>query len=191
MEHEMTEILHDDKQNLVAREDCVLAIIDIQEKLLPAISDKEKVTENIVRLIRFSNIVGLPIVVTEQEKLGNTIPELKKQLGDFQPISKTHFNCFSCNDFADRIDKIGRRTLILAGVEAHICVAQTAIFALPRFNVHIISDAVSSRARENHIVSIERMRQYGATISSTEMFIYELLQKAGTDEFKATLPLVK
>jgi len=186
----MMEILHG-RENLIEREDCVIVIIDVQEKLLPAISDKEKVAENVFRLIKFSNIVGLPIVVTEQEKLGNTIPELKNELGNFQPITKSYFNCFSCNDFTDRIDRLGKGTLILAGVEAHICVAQTAIFAMPRFNVHIISDAVSSRVRENNIVAIERMRQYGATISSTEMFIYELLQKAGTDEFKAVLPLIK
>ena len=179
------------RQSLIAREDCVLAIIDVQEKLLPVISDKEKIVDNVMRLVRFSNIIGLPILVTEQVKLGSTISEVKKELGSIQPINKFHFNCFFCNDFTEQIEKLGRRTLILAGVEAHICVAQTAIFALPRFNVHIIGDAVSSRARENHIISIERMRQYGATISSTEMFIYELLQKAGTDEFKTALSLVK
>jgi nicotinamidase-related amidase len=180
-----------DRQGLIAREDSVLVIIDVQEKLLPVISDKEKIVENVVRLVRFANIIKLPIVLTEQERLGNTIPEVKKELENVQPINKVHFNCFYCDDFAYRINTIGKSTLILAGAEAHICVAQTAIFALPHFNVHIISDAVSSRTRENRIVSIERMRQYGATISSAEMFIYELLQKARTDEFKAILPLVK
>jgi nicotinamidase-related amidase len=190
MEGEMATEQHD-RLGLITREDCVLVIIDAQEKLLPAVSDKEKIIENMVRLVRFSNIIGVPIVVTEQEKLGNTIPEIKNELRDVQPISKVHFNCFYCNDFADRIDKLGKSVLILAGAEAHICVAQTAISALPRFNVHIINDAVSSRIRENHIVSMERVRQCGAVISSTEIFIYELLQKAGTDEFKAVLPLVK
>jgi nicotinamidase-related amidase len=179
------------RQSLIAREDCALIIIDVQEKLLPAVSDKEKVVENVVRLVKFANIIGLPIIVTEQEKLGNTVPEVKKELANVQPINKVHFNCFFCNDFAARIDTLGKSTLVLAGAESHICVAQTAIFALPRFNVHIISDAVSSRVQENRIISIERMRQCGAIISSTEMFIYELLQKAGTDEFKAVLPLVK
>jgi nicotinamidase-related amidase len=180
-----------DRQGLISREDCVLVIIDVQEKLVPAVSDKEKVIENVLRLARFANIMKLPMVVTEQEKLGNTIPEINKELEYAYRINKVHFNCFFCNDFSDWINKLGKSTLILAGLEAHICVAQTAIFALPRFNVHIIGDAISSRVRENHIVSIERMRRYGATISSTEMFIYELLQKAGTDEFKAVLPLVK
>ncbi|MCX5812055.1 MAG: isochorismatase family protein [Proteobacteria bacterium] len=180
-----------DRQGLIAREDCVLVIIDVQEKLVPAISDKENVVENVLRLVRFANIMRLPIVVTEQEKLGNTIPEANKELEYAHRIKKVHFNCFFCGDFSDWINKLGKSTLILAGLEAHICVAQTAIFALPRFNVHIMSDAVSSRARGNHIVSMERMRQCGAVISSTEMFIYELLQKAGTNEFRSVLPLVK
>jgi nicotinamidase-related amidase len=81
--------------------------------------------------------------------------------------------------------------LVIAGVESHICVAQTAIYALPDFNVHIISDAVSSRTSKNRHIALERMKQAGAVISSTEMFIYEILQKAGTDAFKATLQLVK
>ncbi len=180
-----------DRKNLIAREDCALVIIDVQEKLVPAVSDKEKVVENVLRLIKFANIMKLPIVVTEQEKLGNTIPEANKELAHAHRINKIHFNCFFTDGFSDCINKLGKSTLILVGLEAHICVAQTAIFALPRFNVHIISDAASSRARENHVVSMERMRQCGAVVSSTEMFMYELLQKAGTDEFKAVLPLVK
>jgi len=85
----------------------------------------------------------------------------------------------------------GRKTLILAGVEAHICVAQTALHALPFYNVQIVSDAVSSRLTDNRAVALLRMRDAGATITSTEMFIYEIVQKAGTDEFRSILSLVK
>ena len=84
-----------------------------------------------------------------------------------------------------------RKTLILTGVETHICVSQTALDALPHFDVHTISDAVSSRDLNNRDIALERMRQIGATISSTEMVIYELLQRAGTDEFRSALKLVK
>jgi nicotinamidase-related amidase len=178
-------------QHLIEREDCALVIIDVQEKLMPAISNRERVVENVLRLVRFSKIVGVPVVVTEQEKLGATVSDVKKELGAIEPIAKVHFNCFSCNDFTAAIEKLGRNTLILTGVEAHICVTQTALFALPHFTVHTIRDAVSSRTAENHLASIERMRQCGATISSTEMFIYEILQRAGTDEFKTVLQLVK
>jgi nicotinamidase-related amidase len=176
---------------LLSREDCVLLVIDVQEKLMPVISNQEKVVENVVRLVKFSNIIGLPIIVTEQEKLGATVPEVRKELGDVRPIGKVCFNCFFCQDFVDQIEQLGRNSLIIAGAEAHICVAQTALFAAPRFRVHAVSDAVSSRTRENWHVSLERMQQSGISITSTEMFIYELLQKAGTDDFRAALKLVK
>jgi len=176
---------------LLSREDCILVVIDVQDKLMPAISNQEKVVENVVRLIKFSNIIGLPVVVTEQEKLGATVPEVSKELGGLRPIGKVCFNCFLCQNFADEVERSGRKTLIITGAEAHICVAQTAIFAVPRFRVQAVSDAISSRTRENWRVSLERMQQNGVSVTSTEMFIYEILQKAGTDEFSAALKLVK
>jgi len=179
------------KHGLITRENSLLLIIDAQEKLMPVISDRDKIMGNMIRLAKFSNITGLPVILTEQEKLGHTVTELKEELGNRTFISKIHFNCFFCDTFVEEINKINKKNLILAGVEAHICVAQTAIFALSCFNVHIISDAVSSRTQENRIFALERMRQCGITTSSTEMFIYEVLQKAGTDEFKAVLPIVK
>jgi nicotinamidase-related amidase len=176
---------------LLSREDCILVVIDMQEKLMPAISNKEKVIENVVRLVKFANVVGLPVVVTEQEKLGATLSEVAKELPDFRPISKVCFNCFLCQGFADEVERLGRKSLIITGAEAHICVAQTAISATSHFRIQAVSDAISSRTGENWRVSLERMQQEGVSITSTEMFIYEILQKAGTDEFKAVLKLVK
>lgn len=178
-------------QGLITRDNCVLVIIDVQEKLVPVISDKERVVENVIKLSSFAQIIGMPVILTEQVGLGLTLPRVRKELSRVQAMSKVHFNCFFCKEFSDEIEKAGRKTLIVAGIEAHICVAQTALYALPDFNVHIISDAVSSRTSENCHVALERMGRAGAVISSTEMFIYELLQKAGTDEFKTVLQLVK
>jgi len=178
-------------QGLIKRDNCVLLIIDIQEKLIPVISDKERVIENAIRLSCFARITGIPVILTEQARLGLTLPEVKKELPHVQAISKVHFNCFFCNEFSEEIKKTGRKTLVIAGVEAHICVAQTALYALPDYNIHIIHDAVSSRTPDNCNVAIERMKHAGAIISSTEMFIYEILQKAGSEEFKAALKLVK
>ncbi len=178
-------------QRLITREDCVLLVIDVQEKLVPVVSNKERVIENVIRLSRFAQIIGMPVIFTEQVKLGLTLPEVRKELSNVQTVSKIYFNCFFCKEFSDGIEKTGRKTLIVAGIEAHICVAQTALYALPDFNVHVISDAVSSRTPENCLVALERMGRAGAVISSTEMFIYELLQRAGTDEFKTVLQLVK
>ena len=176
---------------LIRREECVLVIIDAQERLMPVISNKTEVTDNIVRLARFARIVGIPVIVTEQEKLGWTLPEIRDCLAEYSPVSKVHFNCFGCDDFRDRVARLGKRTLILTGVEAHICVTQTALGCAPSCTAHVVSDAVSSRAPANREVAIKRMTQSGAVLTSTEMFIYEILEKAGTDEFRAALPLVK
>ncbi len=176
---------------IINRDDCLIVAIDVQEKLMPVISDKERVIANTETLVKFSNICGIPVIVTEQQKLGPTLEVVKKHLKDTTPIEKVHFNCFWNEEFKERVETGGRKTLVIAGVEAHICVAQTAIFALPEYRVHVISDAVSSRATENKAVALQRMRDAGAVISSIEMFIYEMLVKAGTEEFKAALSLVK
>jgi isochorismate hydrolase len=177
--------------SLARREDCLLIIIDAQEKLMPAISGAEEVLANITRLARFSLIANIPVLVTEQAKLGRTVAEVHDSLGNYTPISKIHFNCLSSHDFRDKMLASGKRTLVLSGVEAHICVAQTALCALSEFTVHVVSDAVSSRAAANKQVALRRMAQAGSIITSTEMFIYEVLEKAGTNEFKKTLQLVK
>ena len=183
---------HLDTKNLISREDSVLILIDIQDKLmLPRISNKEKVIANIVRLLKFSHIIGLPILLLEQEKLGQTLPEIKKEIPNLPPITKSVFNCFSCAAFTKRIRQMGRKTLILTGVETHICIAQTALSAIPKFKVQVVSDAVSSRSPDNWAIGIKRMRQSGVTITSTEMLIFELLERAGTEEFRAALKLVK
>ena len=179
------------KDNIIGRQECILLIIDVQDKLMPVIADKQSVLSNIVRLVKACHLTDIPIVVTEQEKLGNTVTEIKNEFSAEKAIQKVHFNCFSCEDFAERVKKTGRKTLVFAGVEAHICVTQTALHALSSYNVQVVSDAVSSRLTDNRNIAFERMRDAGATITSTEMFIYEILKKAGTDEFRSVLPLVK
>ena len=177
--------------SLLEREESLLVIIDMQERLLPAMAHRETITENANRLLAFSDIIGLPVVVTEQEKLGPTALDLSLRKQPVKPILKVAFNCFLSDEFADAIHRSGRKTLILTGLEAHICVAQTALYGVPQFKVHVVRDAVSSRTDDNRNVAVERMRISGVTITTTEMVIYELLKRAGTDEFKAALALVK
>jgi isochorismate hydrolase len=179
------------RTNLISRDNALLLIIDVQEKLMPVIDDGESVADNILRLIKFSLLAGIPVIVTEQEKLGNTIGKIAREIPDLAPVRKLHFNSFACETFDRKIRDKARDTLVLTGVEAHICVAQTALYGLSSFKVHVVSDAVSSRTAQNRRTALERMQAAGATITSTEMFIYEILQKAGTDEFRATLPIVK
>jgi nicotinamidase-related amidase len=175
----------------MARADTLLVVIDVQEKLVPAIAGGDQVVENVRRLLTFAKIVGLPVIATEQDKLGSTLDKIALCIPDCTPIPKVTFNCFSADEFRSQVYATGRRTLIFTGIEAHICVAQTALYALSDFRVQVVQDAIGSRIMENRDIAIARMRAEGATITSTEMFIYEILERAGTDEFKAVLPLVK
>jgi nicotinamidase-related amidase len=184
--------MHEIESNpFISREDSLLVIIDMQERLVPAVGQPEKIVTNTKRLLALADTFSLPVIVTEQAKLGRTIGEIAGGIPDFSPISKIAFNCFFCEPFGRRIEEFQRRTLIIAGIEAHICVAQTALWAHPQFRVHVVGDAISSRTTDNVSLAIERMRSSGVTITSTEMVIYELLGKAGTEEFKAMLPHVK
>jgi len=185
MEHIM------DRYKLIKREDSLIVFIDFQERLMPVIYNREKVLENAIRLARFSKIVNIPVIITEQEKLGKTLPDLKNELKEVTPVTKIHFNCFENDEFLKLVKGYRKDTLIIAGVEAHICVAQTALSGILQFNVHVIEDAVSSRTEANSKAALERMKQAGVVISTAEMFIYEILKKAGTEEFKASLQLVK
>jgi len=176
---------------LLSRDDAVLCVIDMQEKLLPFIYDKDKIINNTIRLIRFAKIIGLPILLTEQEKLGATVPEIMVEIPNPDPMKKFEFSAVRHAGFPERVKQLHRKSLILTGIETHICVAQTALHLVPHYTVHVISDAVSSRSLDDWNIGLQRMRRSGVVISSTEMVIFELLEKAGTDEFKAVLPLVK
>ncbi len=176
---------------LIDRKDCALLVIDVQDKLLPFIAHRERMVGNIVKLLKFSKIVNIPVILTEQENLGDTALEIRNEIADLQPIRKLCFSCFSSEEFVNQLEQVGRNTLIITGMETHICVAQTALHALPKHCVHVVSDAVSSRFVINWTVGLDRLRCNGVVITSTEMVIFELLRQAGTDEFRATLPIVK
>jgi nicotinamidase-related amidase len=182
---------HSSKSTILSKDDSLLMVIDMQERLLPVIAGKERIVENALRLVKFASLIGLPILRTEQENLGETAFELREELKDIQPIIKLEFDCFESGVFTARLGQLNRNTLIIIGIEAHICVAQTALHALSRYRVHVVSDAVSSRSPHNWEVALQRMRQDGVIVTSTEMVIYELLGKAGTDQFREALKLVK
>ena len=174
-----------------SRTEVVLVIIDMQERLVPAVMENDHLVANAKRLIKFSNLTQVPIIVTEQEKLGSTLPELRELIPSFAPINKLSFNCFKAPNFERRVQELGKRTLVLLGVEAHICVLQTALHGLNHYSVHVIADAVSSRTLQNKDIALRRMESAGVVITSTETFMYEVMQEAGTPLFKKVLPLVK
>jgi nicotinamidase-related amidase len=176
-------------------EDCVLGVIDIQERLLPPIFEKERLVRNSQLLIRLANILSLPVVLSTQYSrgLGQTIPEIASLLPNVKAVDKLEFGCFGNGEFCSAISILsGRSTLLLCGMEAHICVMQTALGALNQgLTVHVGADAVSSRTELNWKLGIERMKEAGAVISSAEMMIYELLSKSGSAEFKEMLQYLK
>jgi nicotinamidase-related amidase len=188
---EMTEVARRPLQ----AEQCALIVIDIQEKLLPPIFQKEQLIKNAQLLTRLAGILKVPTIATTQyaKGLGNTVPELRSLIPE-DGIDKQIFSCFGSDVFCSMLKRLpGRRnTLLLCGMESHICVAQTALNALREgYLVHVASDAVSSRTEWNWKIGLERMRAAGAVISSTEMMIYELLRSSDTSAFKQMLPHLK
>lgn len=177
-------------------EQCALIVVDIQEKLLPPIWQKEQLVRNSQMLIRLAGILKIPTIVSTQyaKGLGNTLPEIASLLPEITPVDKVMFSCFGSEVFCSMLKRLPghRTTVLLCGMEAHICVTQTALAALREgYLVHVASDAVSSRAEWNWRVGLERMRAAGAVISSTEMMIYELLRSSGAPAFKEMLPYLK
>lgn len=178
----------------LSEERALLVVIDIQGNLARAMDGKEALFANAARMIAGARIFGLPIVVTEQtpEKLGATIPELVPLLTGTEPIRKESFNCCAVPAFMDALAGTSRRQVLLAGIEAHICVYQTALDLIGAgYELHVVADAVSSRTARNRELALERLRQEGATITSTETVLFELLKTAADPRFKEIFRLVK
>jgi nicotinamidase-related amidase len=175
---------------------CALIVIDIQEKLLPPIFAKERLVRNAQLLIRLAGILKMPTLMSTQysKGLGNAIPEITSMIPDVEPLEKVAFSCFGSDVFCSALKRIpgNRNTVLLCGMETHICVAQTALAALREgYLVHVAADAVSSRTELNWKIGLDRMRAAGAVISSSEMMIYETLRSSGTSEFKDMLKHLK
>jgi nicotinamidase-related amidase len=177
-------------------ERCALIVVDIQEKLLPPIFQKEQLVRNTQLLIRLAGILQIPAIMTTQyaKGLGQTVPEISALLAQTQAIDKQMFSCFGSDQFCSTLKRLpgNRNTVLLCGMESHICVTQTALAGLQEgYLVHVASDAVGSRTEWNWRVGLDRMRAAGAVISSTEMAIYELLRCSNSPAFKEILGYLK
>ena len=177
-------------------EQCALIVVDMQEKLLPPIWEKERLVRNVQLLIRLAGILKIPALVSTQyaKGLGNTVPDIASMLPDSTPIDKLMFSCFGSDVFCSLLKRLPgqRTTVLLCGMETHICVMQTALGALrDGYLVHVAADAVSSRTELNWRIGLDRMRAAGAIVSSTEMMIYELLRSSGVPAFREMLPHLK
>ena len=169
-------------------------VIDLQEKLLPTIESADRVIQRTARLVRFARALALPVLWTEQypKGLGPTVAQVAEPLEGLQPIEKTAFGCMAHAPFQLALAQLKRKQLVLAGIEGHICVMQTALGALDEgYEVYVVRDAIGSSAHEELEAGVERMEKAGATIVTTQMAMFELLREAGTPEFKRVLPLLK
>ena len=178
-----------------------LLMIDIQERLIPAIYNKDEVLRNSLRLLNAARELSVPSIVTEQypKGIGSTLPELKELIPEGTGvIEKTEFSCCDASGFGDAFLNLNftsgtKDTAILFGVETHICVLATAIDMLERYNLNVVvaADACGSRTKENHELALDALRSIGCLVVPTETVIYHMLGKAGTPEFKKLLPLFK
>lgn len=176
------------------RSSSAFAIVDFQERLVPHIAGHESILANLVRIARGAEILKVPLLVTEQNPngLGPTVSELNECFGENKKIEKMTFSCFGEPKFSGRLKGLGVRTLLIGGIEAHICVAQTALDAVREgFSVHVLVDAIGARNPANATAAIDRLKEAGAVISTTEMALFELLGRAGTPEFKEVQKLIK
>lgn len=179
---------------MLKRDESLLVIVDIQERLAVAMSEKEKVIANTQHLIEASKMLKLPLLVTEQypKGLGPTMEEIKDALTEYAPIEKVTFSCCGESSFLNAVSATGRRQIILVGMETHVCVLQTCLDLLQAgYIVHVVSDAVCSRSAENYRTALEYMRDAGAVITCTETVLFQLLERAGSEEFKAISKRIK
>ncbi|MER1987048.1 MAG: hydrolase [Solibacillus sp.] len=179
---------------MLTKEETVLVLIDIQGKLAEIVDESAFVIDNIVRIVQGAKVLELPILWLEQypKGLGPTVEKIAAELSDVKLIEKITFSAYDTAEFVQQLEQTGRKKVLLAGIETHICVYQTAAHLLANgYEVEVLADCVTSRTAGNREVGIEKMLQLGATITSVEMALFEMQQIAKGDAFKAISKIVK
>ena len=179
---------------MLTAENTLLLAIDFQERLMPVMSRREEIAQKTASLVEGCQILDVPILVTQQytKGLGDTIPEIKEALGEYRPIEKKTFSCCKTGEFNDKLASIGRKNIIIAGIEAHICVQQTALDLLEKgYCVYIIADCISSRAETDLFYAEKRMEKAGAILTTMESVLFEMLGSADHPMRKEISNIVK
>lgn len=182
------------RKEMLEIENSCLVVVDVQGKLAQLMYGKEALFKNIQILIKAAKILDIPILWCQQcpEALGPTVPEIAQLLADREPMNKAAFSCCGSGQFNARLNELARRQVLLCGIEAHVCIYQTAIDLVGKgFSVDVIADAVSSRTAENRQIALKRMASDGVNISCTEMALFELLKTAEHPQFKQIARLIK
>lgn len=175
------------------REETVLFVVDIQEKLVPAMKEKDKVVKNNNILITAAKEMNFPIVATEQypKGLGRTIPELLPLIGEENIFAKNSFTAYT-QDVKEKLEFLGRKKILITGMETHICIFQTVRDLIKDgYQVYLAKDAICSRDEENYQNGLDLCKSLGSVITNTETAVYDLLKVSGTPEFKTILKLIK
>jgi len=179
---------------ILSREKTALLLIDIQEKILAVMNRHEQVINNSIKLIRGFKTLNIPIFYTEQypKGLGTTAEPLVKELEGLSPIQKMSFSCSGAGNFFTRLVDNKVSQVVIAGIESHVCVQQTALDLIASgFQVDIAADAVSSRNEIDYLTALDRMRTHRIEITTSESILFELLNICGTDEFKEISKIIK
>ncbi len=176
------------------RDTSALLLIDIQERILSVMSKPEQVINNSLKLIKGFKILNIPIFYTEQypRGLGITSAPLLKELEGLSAIQKMTFSCAGAGNLFPRLKDNNALQIIVAGIEAHVCVQQTTLDLLANgFQVNVAADAVSSRNEFDCKIALDRMQYHGAEITTTESILFELLNICGTEEFRLISKIIK
>ncbi|MFK7856626.1 MAG: hydrolase [Granulosicoccus sp.] len=179
---------------LIRASDSILVVIDIQERLVPAMQAPARTLKNTKLLLQAAQACEVPTLLTEQypQGLGPTVTDIANVAKDAPVIEKLHFSCMEDEKFENSFTSLNRKQAVLAGMEAHICVVQTAASMVEQgYEVFVVSDATASRTIESETACLTRLNASGVSIVTTEMVIFEWLGRAGTPAFKSLLPLIK
>lgn len=177
---------------MLRRENTILVVVDIQGNLARVMDDQTFLIENNRKLIKGIKALGIPIMVTEQIPLGATIPEIAELLPDLKAFTKDSFSCCAEDNFMDTIRNANRRQILITGIEAHVCVYQTAVDLISMgYEIHLVADAVSSRTARNREIGVRKLLNGGAFLTSVEMALFELLKTAVDPQAKELFKIIK
>jgi nicotinamidase-related amidase len=171
-----------------------LVIIDVQGRLARIMQKADDLFKNLAMLIKGARLLEVPIIWMEQlpDKLGSTVTEVSEHLDGLQPISKGVFSCGQNDEFNATLDEINPENVVLAGIETHVCVYQSAMDLLKKnYNVEVVADATSTRLEHNKEIGLEKIRRAGGQITSVETALFELQGKATGDQFKQLIKIIK
>ncbi len=173
---------------ILEKDSSALLFVDVQEKLTPHVNHAEQLVSRCTWLMRLAQALEVPVLICEQypSGLGQTVEPLRTLAAPYSPIEKVHFSCYRSDAFREQWRQLSKKQLVIAGIETHVCVLQTAIDMQSQSDheIFVVVDAVSARSELDHKYGLKRMKQAGIQLVTSEMVFFEWVEQAGTKEFK-------